>query len=144
MIFSEEFKLLYPMKNQPSMSYLFHTCRLHCTNIKVRQHSCLKKYYICKRFRLTVADAVVPRSYNSTRGRKITSHLQMIWRERIEYEKRIYSAILRPWEYPSMIADRADPSAYGIPHIASKIKTEHGNVVQVIRFGVLKMLFLTD
>lgn len=136
-LFRKEFQVLYPQDALPSTNYFLATWKARCFQIKVRKHSRFTKCETCEELRDALATAVSHRRCTLTIRDKITNHLEIIRRERLEYRKRRETAILHPRDYVSMIIDGADQSAYGLPKLAVTTKGEKGHALKVRLIGIL-------
>jgi len=71
------------------------------------------------------------------RSRRRT-HLEMVSKERREYQKKCEQAALYPSKFTSLIVDGADQSGYGLPHFTVTTKATVGHGLKVKLIGVLE------
>ena len=104
----------------PSMSYFYHVWKKHCSSIKVRRVSRFTKCSTCEDLRTAILEASKPGYSTEDLLLQRKAHVDMVWRERMEYQKKAERAILNPKQFCSICVDGADQSAFGLPHFAVK------------------------
>jgi len=136
-MFVLEFKRLYTVE-PPSESYFYETWRLQCPKIKVCK---VHRFTKCEEGE-TLRDALAragtdERATVGLRARR-REHVNMVKKERREYQKKTERATLYPDKYCSLIVDGADQTAFGLPHFTFNTKATAGHSLKVKLVGVLE------
>lgn len=135
--FKYEFTLLHSTV-PPSSSYFFHTWKQYCPSIKVRKVSRFAKCDVCEEIRVAILQASRPGCSTEFILERRKIHVDMVFRERLEYQKKSERAVLHPDRYCSICVDGADQSAFGLPHFATSTKNMRGRALRVRLIGILE------
>ena len=137
-MFCDQFTLLYSNRNPPTLSYFYNTWNTFCANIKVRRVQRFTKCSECEyiRDKLEAIGTDIQRTAPLLERRQ--RHIEMVARERREYQKKCEEASLYPSRFTSLIVDGADQSGYGLPHFTVCTKATVGHSLKVRLIGVLE------
>lgn len=135
--FMEEHALLH-LTVPPSPSYFYKVWKTWCNSIKVRKVSRFAKCDVCEELRAALLRDSRPSTSTKDLLLRRKRHVDMVARERREYQRKKEDAILQPGSYCSICIDGADQSAFGLPHFAVNAKSTRGRALKVKLVGLLE------
>lgn len=137
-VFREQYTVLHGYHNIPSLAYFYTTWKKYCGDIKVRRIQRFTKCTDCEYIRDALAKYGTDKKSTAPLLERRRLHIEMVSRERREYQKRCELAALYPSQYTSLIVDGADQSGYGLPHFTVNTKATVGHSLKVRLIGVLE------
>ena len=137
-MFRSQHKILYPSQNVPSLSYFYSTWKTFCSHVKVRRVQRFTKCTECEYIRDSMAKFGSDPSKAEPLVSRRKTHIEMVARERREYQSKCEQAALFPSQFTSMIIDGADQSGYGLLHFTVNTKATNGHSLKVKLAGVLE------
>lgn len=137
-VFCKQYSVLYGDCDPPSLPYFYSTWKKHCRDIKVRRIQRFTKCTECEYIRdaLGRLGTDIIRTAPLLHRRRL--HIEMVAKERREYQKKCEYAALYPSRVTSLIVDGADQSGYGLPHFSVNTKATAGHSLKVKLVGVLE------
>lgn len=137
-LFCAEFAKLEKDKTPPTQSYFLITWGKYCSNVKIRKVQRFTKCTECEYERDALAKAGTDISVTEPIRERRRNHLEMVAKERREYQKKCELAALYPSKFTSIIIDGADQSAFGLPHFTVNTKATIGRAMKAKLVGVLE------
>ena len=137
-MFCDQYDVLYPGKAFPTLSYFYTTWKKYCSHIKVRRIHRFMKCSECEYLRDHLERIGTDSSRTAPLLERRKLHIEMVSRERREYQKKCEQAALFPSRFTSLIVDGADQSSYGLPHFIVNTKAVVGHSLKVKLIGVLE------
>ena len=137
-MFCKQYYVLYGDRGKPSLPYFYSTWKKYCSDIKVRRIQRFTKCTECEYIRdsLEKMGTDLSRTFPLLERRRL--HIEMVAKERREYQKKCEQAALYPSRFTSLIIDGADQSGYGLPHFSVTTKATVGHSLKVKLIGVLE------
>lgn len=137
-IFVGEFTKLYPTVTAPSRQYFRQVWKKDCPKLKVMRSQRFSICEECDRIRIALRETIVRGGCTDAVKSQREKHLKFIFRERLEYQMKKDQARLNSSKVCSIIIDGADESAFGLPHMTTKTKSQRGYTMKVKVVGLLE------
>ena len=80
----------------------------------------------CEGLRSALKDALLKNLSTDEITAEQVRHIEFVFSERREYQRRTELAVLRPAKYLSAVVDGVDQHAFAIPHCVTKTKAQRG------------------